>query len=70
MNCYICGIPAVGNCRFCGRAVCKEHSQNKPFILTVYVPRDGVPRAIAVGGALFCGRCKPQPSPIAMPELE
>jgi len=69
MICCICNEPASGVCRFCGRALCKEHFKQKPIFLTIYVAADNVPKAIAVGDVLFCGKCKPQPSPINMPEL-
>ncbi|MEW5985232.1 MAG: hypothetical protein AB1791_01205 [Chloroflexota bacterium] len=40
-----------------------------PYIVTIYVGHDQVPKAIAVADVLYCGVCKPQPSPIAMPTL-
>jgi len=70
MNCCICGEPANGICRFCGRALCGEHFQTKSIFLAIYVTDDGVPKAIAVRDVLFCGKCKPQPSPLSMPELQ
>lgn len=69
MKCWHCKHEAEGTCRFCGRAVCREHVQTMPFILTVYVGRDQIPKAIAVADVLYCGVCKPQPSPISMPDL-
>ncbi len=41
-----------------------------PFILSVYCPGGGGSRAIVVSGALYCGMCKPLPSPVDMPELD
>jgi hypothetical protein len=41
-----------------------------PFILSVYCPGKGSSRAIVVSGALYCGICKPLPSPVDMPELD
>lgn len=69
MNCWICDKPASGICRFCGRALCKEHYQTKAIFLTIYVTDGDAPKAIAVGNVLFCGECKPQPTPLSMPEL-
>lgn len=40
-----------------------------PYIITIYVGEQQVPKAIVVGDALWCGVCKPQPEPIEMPEL-
>jgi hypothetical protein len=37
MLCWKCEQPANGICRFCGRAICKDHAQPMPYILTVYV---------------------------------
>lgn len=69
MKCWICGKDADGICRFCGRAVCKEHAKEMPFILALYCGKS-VTKAIVVSDALYCGICKPLPSPIDMPELE
>lgn len=68
MNCWMCEKGAQGSCRFCGRALCKEHSKTKAFILSVYNSFE-TPKAIVVSNTLFCGQCKPQPAPIEMPEL-
>jgi hypothetical protein len=38
-----------------------------PFIITVF--GEEPPRSIVVGGTLWCQVCRPQPEPIAMPEL-
>ena len=40
-----------------------------PFILSIYLGREQVAKAVVVADALFCGTCKPQPEPIDMPEL-
>ena len=69
MQCWQCEEPARGVCRFCGRAVCHEHASEMPFVLTIYVGADSTPKAVVVADALYCGQCKPQPEPIAMPEL-
>ena len=70
MKCWTCGKDANGVCQFCGRAVCKEHAKEMPFILTVYDHDEDVPKAIVVSNTLWCGICKPQPSPIEMPEID
>jgi hypothetical protein len=68
--CFFDERQASGVCRFCGRAICKEHAQKRmPYITTVYVGADSVPKAIAVADALWCGVCTPEPEPIPMPEL-
>jgi hypothetical protein len=69
MVCHQCGNTPIGICKFCGRAVCQDHLSEMPFILTVYVGKDQTPKAIVVADALWCGRCKPQPEPIPMPEI-
>ena len=69
MKCFHCETEARGVCVFCGRALCKEHMQKMPAILTIYVGAANIPKAIVVSGALYCGVCKPQPEPIEMPEL-
>lgn len=69
MLCFRCDKPARGTCRFCGRALCEDHWQRSPYIITVYVGEAQTPKAIVVGDALLCGACKPQPEPIEMPEI-
>jgi len=67
MLCAQCDEPARGACRFCGRGTCHTHHSTLPFIITVF--GEAPPRAIVVSGSLWCGICRPQPEPIAMPEL-
>jgi hypothetical protein len=69
MECWECGKPAQGVCRFCGRAVCRDHAGEMPFVLTIYVGENNTPKAVVVADALWCKQCKPQPEPIAMPEI-
>jgi len=69
MICYRCEESARGICRFCGRGVCQDHHLKMPYILTLYIGEEQIPKAIVVADALFCGQCKPQPEPIEMPEL-
>ncbi len=70
MNCIHCDKPAHGICRFCGRALCKEHAKSMPYIITLYIGEKKIPKAIVVADTFYCGICKPQPEPIEMPELE
>ena len=69
MECHQCGKTAMGVCKFCGRAVCANHYNQMPIILSVYVGRGQTPKTIVVADALWCGVCKPQPEPIPMPEI-
>jgi hypothetical protein len=69
MVCHTCAQPAMGICKFCGRAVCSHHHSQMPVILAVYVGRAQTPKTIVVAGALWCGVCQPQPEPIPMPEI-
>ncbi len=69
VECWKCGKPANGICKFCGRALCKEHASEMHSIVTVYSGEKQTPKAIVVSNALFCGICHPQPEPISMPEI-
>jgi hypothetical protein len=70
MRCHDCGsAEPIGVCAFCGRAVCAECHSEMPYIFTVYIGANQVPKAIVVSGALWCGSCRPQPEPIEMPEI-
>lgn len=69
MVCWQCNAMANGVCKFCGRALCRDHAQMMPYVLTVYVGENQTPKAVVVSDVLFCGVCAPQPEPIAMPEL-
>ncbi len=70
MQCFHCDQASRGVCRFCGRALCKDHmNKNMPYIITIFVGDQSVPKAVVVADALYCGVCKPQPEPIEMPEL-
>ncbi len=37
MLCHQCEEPARGVCIFCGRAICKKHTQKMPAIISIYV---------------------------------
>jgi hypothetical protein len=69
MRCHKCREEAMGVCQFCGRGVCDTCHAPMPFILTIYNGEAGTPKAVVVGGALWCQTCRPQPEPIPMPEL-
>lgn len=67
MNCWHCRKSAVGSCRFCGRGLCEDHAETKPYILELF---GGSPvKALVVEDALWCGACTPRPDPIELPEL-
>lgn len=65
--CDQCDEVARGTCRFCGRGACRVHRRSLPYLVAVY--GDDPPRAIVVADTLWCGECRPQPEPVAMPEL-
>ncbi|MBI9043617.1 MAG: hypothetical protein JEZ06_03980 [Anaerolineaceae bacterium] len=71
MKCIRCGKDAVAVCRFCGRAVCKDHIQTMNYIISVYPSMvKQVPKALVVADAVYCGICKPQPEPLEAPYLD
>jgi hypothetical protein len=70
MNCVHCNRTAHAVCRFCGRAVCKDHLKTKPYIVSLYQGKDGIQKAVIVSDAIFCGLCKPHERPVPLPELE
>lgn len=70
MNCFFDDNPARGVCRFCGRAICQTHAEKRmPYIASVYIGAEGLPKAIAIADALWCGTCTPEPEPVPMPEI-
>lgn len=69
MDCWQCRRTALGTCRFCGRGVCEDHADEKPYIMELFRAA-GPTRAIVVEDALFCGVCTPRPDPIDLPELD
>jgi hypothetical protein len=69
MNCWHCDRPAHGVCRFCGRAVCRDHFQKMPFILEIYTGQDGAHKAVVVEDTLYCGVCKPHEAPVTLKDL-
>ncbi len=70
MNCIHCDRPAHAVCRFCGRAVCKEHTQTMPHIEALYQNEKGVQTALVVADAAYCGLCHPKEDPIELPQLK
>jgi hypothetical protein len=68
MDCWHCRKTAVGACRFCGRGICEDHVETKPYILELFKSKD-VRRALVVEDALYCGACTPRADPIDLPEL-
>jgi hypothetical protein len=69
MNCIHCNRSAQATCRFCGRAVCKDHLKTKPYIVSLYQGKDGVNKAIVVSDAVYCDLCNPHERPIPLPDL-
>ena len=70
MNCFFDDNAARGVCRFCGRAVCKDHAEKRmPYITSVYVGAGNTPKAVVVADALWCGTCNPEAEPVPMPEI-
>ena len=69
MNCWYCERPAHGVCQFCGRAVCREHTETLPYIVEIYRNDQGVYKALVVANALFCGVCQPKDEPVELPQL-
>jgi hypothetical protein len=69
MQCWECDLPPRASCRFCGRFVCKNHSTKMPYIVTMFVGENNIPKALAVADVIWCGICQPLPEPMPMPEL-
>jgi hypothetical protein len=63
MNCWHCSRPSHGICKFCGRAVCKDHVKERIYIVSVYL-KDSEEKAIITKKALYCGFCTPVGEPI------
>ena len=67
--CWVCEGDVSASCCFCGRNVCKDHASKLPFVLTMYMGANQTPKAVIVADAIWCGICRPQGEPIAMPEF-
>jgi hypothetical protein len=63
MECWVCDATPKGLCRFCNRAVCKQHAQTRPFLFEVWEDHGDL-RGLAVEDALYCGVCKLHAEPI------
>ncbi len=70
MNCIHCNRTAHAACRFCGRAVCKEHLNESPFIVGLFKGEGEIQKAIVVPNAVWCGVCRPREQPVPLPELK
>jgi hypothetical protein len=62
-------LPANANCRFCGRAVCKEHARTMPYLLQTFLVKNGL-HGLVVDEAIYCGVCRPKPEPVRLEFLE
>jgi len=69
MECWICARPAAAVCSFCGRAVCKDHAQVHPQIISVYGGSGEDKKAIVVPDAIWCGQCHPREDPVVLSSL-
>jgi hypothetical protein len=69
MDCWHCRRAAVGVCRFCGRGICENHVESKPFVLELFRGASGA-KALVVEDALYCGACTPRPQLLDLPELD
>ena len=70
MNCIHCNRTAHAACRFCGRAVCREHFNESPFIVGLFKGEGDVQKAIVVPNAVWCGVCRPREQPVPLPDLK
>ena len=63
MKCITCDKDAHAVCQFCGRAVCKEHIQEKRFV-SGYTSLGGIlsstDNAFSIEDAVWCGGCHPE----------
>jgi len=55
MNCWHCDRPAHGVCRFCGRAVCRTHTQTLPYITELYRTGKGEYKALVIADTATLG---------------
>lgn len=69
MNCWVCNLPANGVCRFCGRAVCKEHARAMPYLLESFLKQNEL-YGLVVADVIHCGVCRPRPDPVRLDFLE
>lgn len=69
MNCWACNLPGNAICRFCGRAVCKEHARTMAYLLQTFTTSHGL-EGLVVDDAVFCGVCRPKAEPIRLDFLD
>lgn len=69
MNCWHCDRPAHAHCKFCGRAVCKEHAKAMPHIVGLYRDPKNAMQALVTPDAVHCGMCKPLGQPVKLEQL-
>jgi hypothetical protein len=60
MNCIECDRPANGICRFCGRALCKDHFKVSNYILSLYPGPKDDDKVLIVKNVVKCQICQPQ----------
>jgi hypothetical protein len=70
MNCWHCDRPAHGTCRFCGRAVCRDHVQTLPYITEIFQNSRGEYKALVIANTIYCGVCQPREEPITVQGLD
>ena len=62
MKCNKCDNEASAICKFCGRAVCREHIRTKRFV-TGFTSVGGAlstkDNALSVDDPVWCGTCSP-----------
>ncbi len=60
MKCFICEKEAVAICKYCGRAICKEHTKEGPLVVHgIGIGGVGAHREwLEIRGAVWCGICK------------
>jgi hypothetical protein len=49
--------------------VCKQHAQEKPYIVDIFHNTAGQHKAVVVGKSIWCGICEPQEDPVEMENL-
>ena len=63
MKCIECENDARAICKFCGRAVCEKHIQERRYV-TGYTGVGGIlsasNNALSIDNAVWCGQCAPE----------
>ena len=59
MNCIVCDRPAHGMCRFCSRALCKDHFKTGNYIIDIYSNDKSTDKALVIENVLKCEFCNP-----------